>query len=403
MDRIFRAAELARDLARAPRAAGPGDGIPRRSHVAVGDPQAPLETVLRVLEANGLLADDGRLRGDVALYSMGDHFDWGGPEDVERAANDGLALLAWLASHPRDQVHLVLGNHDLARVGELAGFDDATFREARLLATDAYARHDEAAERALLARFPALPTAETAARDFAAFTVAQRDLVVALLRERRFRIAFAFGRDVLLSHAGVTARDVGRRERGESDAEAIAAELEERLDAALDRWNGGAFAIPGLHVPGSAAHGEGGGIFYHRPTSATLPPPNEETPANEETLANEQNGPTLGRRFDPRLLPRGITQVIGHIGDSKCRDLMPAWSRGAPEDGVLRTLVTDGIDAEYARGTPAGAQRNTKDARIVFTDGTMRRAVDGAYEILDLDRMTPFAPLSALRRGNVAG
>ena len=46
-----------------------------RRHVAMGDPQAPFATVLAVLDRHGLLKNDGQLRDDVQLVSMGDHFD----------------------------------------------------------------------------------------------------------------------------------------------------------------------------------------------------------------------------------------------------------------------------------------------------------------------------------------
>jgi hypothetical protein len=345
---------------------------PRALRIAVGDPQAPLATFFGVLDAHGLLAPDGRLSPDVALYSMGDHFDWGAATDADQAGADGLALLAWLASHPPDQVHLVLGNHDLARVGEMAGFDDATFRAARTLAASAYAARDAAAEAELLRRFPALPSAEVAARDFASFTVAQRELVIALLRAKRFRLAFALNRDVLLTHAGVTTQNLAADETG--SAQAIAAALDRRLDEAVAAWTGGPFAIPGLHEPGNAARGEGGGILYHRPTSAPI------TPAN------------ASRRFDPRKLPPGITQVVGHIGDEKCRALMPAWCVDEPTDGALRTLLTNGDQVRYASGVHPAANGEVREARVIFTDGTMRRARAGAYDVLDLGAMSPFAP-----------
>jgi hypothetical protein len=308
---------------------------------------------------------------------MGDHFDWGGASEAVQAGEDGLALLVWLASHSPDQVHLLLGNHDLARVGELAGFDDATFAAARALAAKVYASSDEAGERTLLAQFPALPTAEVAARDFACFTVAQRELVASLLRSRRFRLAFAPGPKVLLTHAGVTSRDLGLSvaDAADADANTLAGMLNDRLDASVAGWAGGPLSIPGLHEPGSAARGEGGGILYHRPTSDPV------IPACASSSSN--------RRFDPRDLPRGITQVIGHIADEKCRALMPAWSQGAPANGALRTLVTDGDRVAYATGVlPFGPG----EARVLFTDGAMRRAAAGTYEVLDLDAMTPFVP-----------
>ena len=93
----------------------PADARPRKIRVAIGDPQAPLERFFAILEHHGLLSDRGRLRDDVLLVSIGDHFDWGDPEDRRTAADSGLNLLAWLASHPPDHVVVLAGNHDLAR------------------------------------------------------------------------------------------------------------------------------------------------------------------------------------------------------------------------------------------------------------------------------------------------
>ena len=55
------------------------------------------------------------------LVSIGDHFDWGERADRPTARKSGLALLSWLSAHPADQVVVIAGNHDLGRVGELAG------------------------------------------------------------------------------------------------------------------------------------------------------------------------------------------------------------------------------------------------------------------------------------------
>ena len=51
-------------------------GIPRERWVALGDPQAPLEKVMAILDAYDLLGDDGRLSPRAGLVSMGDHFDF---------------------------------------------------------------------------------------------------------------------------------------------------------------------------------------------------------------------------------------------------------------------------------------------------------------------------------------
>jgi hypothetical protein len=164
---------------------------PRR-RVAIGDPQAPFEKVLEILDAHALLGSDGFLKADVLLVSMGDHFDWGRRSERAQAAADSICLLTWLLSQRQEQVVVLLGNHDLARVGELASFDDRSFAAAQLEADRIYGEGkspvDEAEERAFIARYPALPSVEVAARDFATFNVRQRELIDwALDRRRAFR------------------------------------------------------------------------------------------------------------------------------------------------------------------------------------------------------------------------
>src|SRR5262245_21504471 len=108
---------------------------PFRRHVAVGDPQAGFEKYLRILDRHGLLGEEGELRPDVSLLSIGVHFDYDGG-DIESVRRDGLRLLRWLAGHPASQVLILAGNHDLCRVVELAGETDARFAEARRAARD---------------------------------------------------------------------------------------------------------------------------------------------------------------------------------------------------------------------------------------------------------------------------
>src|SRR5271169_354959 len=136
--RVKNALERARQDALRPYA-GEARAAPARERLlAVGDPQAPLETLLAILEGHDALGEAGRLREDLHLVSMGDHFDWGDRGDRKAAARSGLETLAWLAAHPADQVTLILGNHDLARVGELVGFDDLRFSEAQAAADKVY-------------------------------------------------------------------------------------------------------------------------------------------------------------------------------------------------------------------------------------------------------------------------
>ena len=370
MTRQQRAVALAYRRGDSPRVETAGNEAPRARTVAMGDPQAPLEKVMAVLDHHGLLGDDGSLAADVTLVSMGDHFDWGGAAQAARARRDGLALLAWLLGHRRDQAMLIAGNHDLGRLGELSDFDDATFSLAHSSALAAYDGGDPAAARAVLERYPKLPTVELAARDFASFSVAQRELVRAAIDTGRMSAALAFGPDVLVLHAGVTGDDLSSAKIDTTDAISIARDLSARL---RDAARVVPLRIDGLHEPGTAARGEGGGIFYHRPTSA----PSERGPQR--------------RRFDARLLPVGLTQVIGHINDGKCRELMPSWSFGEPSRGDLRTLRLRPGEARYETGV---APCEPGGARMIFTDGSMARIPAENYALLDLVTMTRLTPSS---------
>ncbi|MCP3139838.1 metallophosphoesterase family protein [Pyxidicoccus xibeiensis] len=351
----------------------PADGRPRRRRLAIGDPQADLERVLAILAHHGLLGDAGWLRRDVQLVSVGDHFDWGRPHERDAVAASGLALVAWLAAHPADQAVLLLGNHDLGRVGELAGFTDATFAEAQAEADRAYrgGDTDEAAERSFLARWPQVPAAELVARDFGNFREVQRAWVEHLLRVRRFRAAYAAGPGLMVLHAGVTHEDLdvtGLPAERRADAAAVAEAVNGAVDAAVRAWVGGPLAVPGLHRPGDAAGGEGLGIFYHRPSLH---------PEDAERVRE-----TPRRRFDPRRLPAGLTQVVGHTRDKKTRELL-GLSTAEARDGVVRHLVTDGVRVDYAHGAPA--RSGPDEAVVVFTDGGMRECPPGEFELFDLD------------------
>jgi hypothetical protein len=339
----------------------------------MGDPQADLGRVLAILAHHDVLGDDGWLRPDVLLVSVGDHFDWGKPQEREAGAASALALVAWLAAHPADQAVMILGNHDLGRVGELADFTDATFAAAQAEADRAYqgGHTDEAAEHAFLARWPRVPTAELVARDFGNFREVQRTWVEHLLRVRRFRTAYAAGPGLLVLHAGVTHEDLdvtGLPPARRADAGAVADALNGAMDAAVAAWTGGPLAVPGLHHPGDAATGEGVGIFYQRPSLK---------PEDAERVRG-----TPRRRFDPRRLPAGLTQVVGHTRDKRNRELL-GFSTAQARDGVVRHLVTDGTRVDYAHGAPPPPRPEA--AMLVFTDGGMRECPPEDYELYDLD------------------
>lgn len=375
------ALERARGLARTPFVAtSTGRPAIRPVRIAVGDPQAPLERFLRILDQHGLLGEGGRLRDDVFLLSMGDHFDWGRVPDRAQATQDGLALLAWLVAHPPDQVGLLAGNHDLSRVIELASFDDAAYAQARSEADAVYRaeRPDPSGESRFLTRYPQFAGTESLSRDLSAFSTAQRALVVDILRAGRFRFAFAPSDHVLCVHGALTPDDLvmaGVAEPQHADAHAIATSLNRFFDAAVEKWDRTSpLDLRPLHQAQSLRTGDGRGILYQRPAHP------------ERAEAHEVAGPPR-RRFDPRTLPRGLTQVVGHIRDSKCRELLAPWVMEPPRpEGALRHLVTDGRRVVYRAGpphTPVGAS----EACVLFTDGGMNHAEPERYALLDLDAL----------------
>lgn len=346
--------------------AHPGGRLALSRRVAVGDPQAPLEHFLAILDSRGLLSDDGWLSPSVHLVSMGDHFDFGGAAEWRTAAEDGFALLTWLSAHPEEQVTLLFGNHDAARVGELCGFDDETFGRARADAVQVYPGKkpatDAAAEAAFRARWPTLPSSELAARDFSAFEARQRSLVAGLLRARRFRLAAHFSGEVLFTHAGVTGRELSALGLGGAPAQEVAAALNVFLDARVAAWSEGPLNLLPLHAHGDGA-GEGGGLLYHR-----------------AALAADGAGPRR-RRYGIAELPRPLTQVIGHVRDKKTLDLL-ALDAARERLGALRSLTVRDDGFDYRHGVVERAQ-------LVFLDGGMKDCPPDRYQLLDVDAMQP--------------
>jgi hypothetical protein len=385
--RIEAALALALSAAHQGPHSAPPDGQRRLRHLAIGDPQADITRFLAVLDRHELLGTDGRLRPEVQLISVGDHFDWGKSHEREAVATSAIRLLAWMAMHPADQAVLLLGNHDLGRVGELADFTDARFAAIQAEADGIYRGDDtdEARERDFLTRHPELPNVELVARDFGTFREEQRRWVDSLLRARRFRVAQVVAERMLVLHAGVTREDllgVGLSEDLHSHAPTVVETLNRALDTAVAAWTRGPFHIPGLYRPGDAAYGEGRGIFYHRPS---LRP--------EDAL---HRASTPRRRFDPRRLPLGLTQVVGHTRDKRCRELL-ALPHDESHDGVLRHLVTDGTTVHYQLGVPRSSSPD--EAVLLFTDGGMRESPLEAFQMLDLDTHAPARPMQGSAPG----
>ena len=342
--------------------------------VVLGDPQAPFATVMKLLAAE--LGSDGMLRGE--LISIGDHFDYDltAPE-VSRA--EGLRVLRWLAAHPREQVKLLIGNHDAARVAELALVSDRDFAEARELACSieatkrsegrAAAKQRERIE--FEPRFPSISTYGLVARDYASFSVEQRDLVVELMLAGRFHLALTGalpdGRDVLLTHAAVTDRELAQLAvpaRASEIAEALEQLLGDAIAARRDDWQRGAITPLSLEpVSRAGAPGEeAGGLLAHRPA-------NPDRPGADRRWENDAVRP---RRFDPRSLPIGLTQIAGHTNHAMCAKELVPWvtpRAAAARYAGLRTLrvSTDAVTYDLGVMPPTEGV-----ADLILIDGELR-------------------------------
>ena len=358
----------------------------------MGDPQAPFAAMMAVLDRHGLLVGD-RLRIDARLVCVGDYFDYD-LDDPVAAGLEGLRALRWLASHDPEQVILLAGNHDVARVMELASIDDASFARARALGRDiaktkqreGQAAADRRERDEFLPAFPTIPTYGLASRDYASFSSEQRALVVELMLAGRLRLAFigtlTDGRDVLVTHAGVSTRELQLLGLPSArDPSHIAAALDARLTAAVDAvradWRRGVItplSLEPVHLAGCAGE-EGGGLLYHRPAD----------PARPGADRGWELNPERPRRFDPATLPPGLTQLAGHTGHRKCLaelgDTWPTARARAHSKGGIRTLRAAGDGVTYDMGILACAS-NVAD--LILCDGEMRHVPPHEYGLVEL-------------------
>jgi len=348
----------------------------------MGDPQAPFDTLLAILDHHGAVEGD-RLAADVVLVSIGDHFDYD-VANPEAAGQNGLRFLRWLASHDASQVKLLLGNHDVSRVMELIAISDERFAAARALAQSLDG--DPARDASFHAAFPELPTPGLAGRDFASFSAEQRALVIELLLAGRFHLALVGelpgGRTTLLTHAGVTNRELVML-GVPPEPHAVAGALESHLGRAVDRvrpdWIDGVatpLSLEPLHVAGIPGE-EGGGLLYHRPTN----------PERADADRSWELAPTRPRRFDPRTLPIGLCQVAGHTGHNKCLAELGEWSTDAArgrKHGGIRTLRLAGQTVTYDLGIAAPAH-NVAD--LILIDGEARRVPTHEVALLPLAQL----------------
>ncbi len=314
--------------------------------------------------------------------SIGDHFDFQAHDRKALAdtGRDGTDILRWLAEHPPDQVVILLGNHDTARVMELAYESDETFAAARALAAECKAEDPPAEKhREFVARYPHIPTPSVAHRDYSAFAVYQRELVQRLLLAARVHLACVghhAGRPALLTHASITDAQVA--ELGvEPHAAALAVALESRLRAAVERvrgaWERGepaALDLEPLHFAGRAGR-EGGGLLYHR--------------ASQNVDATGERAPLARRKFHPRHLPRGLVQVQGHCGHHKCLEELADWlgpSATARTRGGLRTLTAGDSGVVYDAGITSTLD---EDATVYFIDIEMNWPTVTEFPLFELE------------------
>jgi Calcineurin-like phosphoesterase len=399
------AARSARALALARRSPVVGEWAAHRADVftrtvAIGDLQASAARIFDVFAHHDLLTEEGRLRPDVQLLSIGDHFDYGTRASgvIAQARRDGPDVLSYLAAHHPEQVVILAGNHDLSRVMELAAVSEDRFEEAAGLAAELVALRgsDPAGYRERLtheyvARFPELPGPGLVHRDYSAFSNAQRELVQRLLLLGRMRLSATArlpgGEAVLATHAAITMREVAMLDVTAINVSELASALARRLESAVaevaEAWRSGEpvpLSLAPLHLPGAIGRDgmpelpEGGGMLYHRPSDP------ERAGADRKWEA----APGRPRRFDPRALPAGVLQLAGHTGHPKCVEELARWADPEMQEVPCgrRTLRVRGEEIRYQLGA---ARPDEGEAMLYLIDPSLHRAVDAAsVEIFEL-------------------
>ena len=346
-----------------------------------GDPQAGFDTFCAVLEHHGLLDDDGLLRSDVGLVSMGDHFDYGaGTHDPVGEAERGLEgqrILAFLAAHPRSQVRLLLGNHDAARVIEFAHLDDERFGVMKA-ASHAVPKND--ADELRFALEHDVPCVTMPRRDFCTWSEAQRSQVERLLLDGRYDLAavgVGAGVEILLTHTGVTSRELGLLGLSSTATpQDVAVRLNDLLTTAVGEvassWTSGEHAplsLEPLHTAPSAGV-EAGGFLAHRPAN----------PEKRDAWGWDETRP---RRFAPSTLPRACDPAVGHTGAKLLERALAPWSTGniGPIGHAHTLFVQDGA-CRIVAGVAASHAGST---RLLLLDPGLAHAAPGDVDLLRLD------------------
>jgi hypothetical protein len=203
----------------------------------------------------------------------------------------------------------------------------------------------------------------------------------------RFQLALvgelSCGRPVLLTHAGVTDRELamlGAPVEPHAIAEALQAHLAGAIERVRGDWTRGiatALSLEPLHVAGVPGE-EGGGLLYHRPTN----------PERRGADRSWQLARTAPRRFDPRTLPVGLVQIAGHTGHGKCLEELGGWATEAArgrKHGGIRTLRCAGGAVTYDLGV---AEPEDDVADLILIDGELRRVPATEVSLLPLARLT---------------
>jgi hypothetical protein len=226
------------------------------------------------------------------------------------------------------------------------------------------------------ARFPNIPNPRLAVRDFNGFRTDQRALVQSLLMQRRFALA-AVGdvndQQALFVHAGIGPREVALLDANDATGLARAAnrELDRAIDAARPKWERGepaALNLEPLHLAGTTGE-EGGGFLYHRPINV------------ERTEPIDDKRP---RRFDARLLPRDLLQVVGHTAHRKSREELQPWvteRAAAIENGGIRTLQVADEGLTYDMGV---LPHRPGAGTMIMIDGGMSDPTIEEYPLLEV-------------------
>jgi len=149
------------------------------------------------------------------------------------------------------------------------------------------------------------------------------------------------------------------------------------IDERRAEWLAGArtrMSLAPLYQAGEKGQ-EGGGMLYHRPVQI-----DRAGSAPDWAL-----DPARPRRFDPRSLPRGLRQIVGHTGHRKCKvELDDVWftaAARAKDLGGIRTLRVDGERVLYDLGI---LEDRPGVADLYLVDGEMRFAPPNEYPLLPL-------------------